>query len=318
MVIVNKIGIRREVAMRKARLLVLICWITCSAYAFAAQEDSILKASPGHTARIYENGRLTSPSGNYVLIMQDDGNLVLYRGECANNPTPSCAVWDSRTHRERGSYYLAMQEDGNLVVYRGRPPDNPSNAIWDSRTFRSLGNYFLAVQDDGNVVIYEGTGMSDNRGAIWSIKPRVSQASTPPKEPILRASPGHNARLYEKGRLTSPSGNYVLIMQEDGNLVLYRGECANNPSPSCAVWDSRTHRERGSYYLAMQEDGNLVVYRGRPPDNPSNAIWDSHTFRSIGNYFLAVQDDGNVVIYEGTGLSDHRGAIWSIRAGRIR
>jgi hypothetical protein len=79
-------------------------------------------------------------------------------------------VWDSRTHREQGNYYLAMQEDGNLVVYRGRPPENPSNAIWDSRTFRAHGNYFLAVQDDGNVVIYEGTELSDNRGAIWSIK----------------------------------------------------------------------------------------------------------------------------------------------------
>lgn len=156
--------------MRKAALLVLICWVAWPGSAFAAPRDSILRASPGHTTRLYEKGKLTSPSGNYVLIMQDDGNLVLYRGECSNTPSPSCAVWDSRTHREQGNYYLAMQEDGNLVVYRGRPPENPSNAIWDSRTFRAHGNYFLAVQDDGNVVIYEGTELSDNRGAIWSIK----------------------------------------------------------------------------------------------------------------------------------------------------
>lgn len=165
--------------MRRTCLLALIAVVTWAAPALAAPDNSILRASPGHNARLYEKGRLTSPSGTYVLIMQVDGNLVLYRGECASSPSPSCAVWDSHTYREEGHYYLAMQDDGNLVVYRGRPPENPSNAIWNSQTFRSVGDYFLAVQDDGNVVIYMGTGPEDNRGAIWSIKTGRATAAAP-------------------------------------------------------------------------------------------------------------------------------------------
>lgn len=89
---------------------------------------------------------LKSNNGQYTLVLQDDGNLVLYgRGQ---------ALWHSKTHglavRE-----LVMQYDGNLVLY-GYP-----NALWSSNTYGYPGSY-LVVQDDGNVVIYIG------RLAIWS------------------------------------------------------------------------------------------------------------------------------------------------------
>jgi len=156
--------------MRKTVLILLVWGIAWSASTIASPTDSVLRASRGHASFLFENGRLTSPSGNYFLLMQTDGNLVLYRGECAGGPTPSCAVWQTQTHREPGNYHLAMQDDGNLVVYRGRPPDDPSKAIWDSHTSGLGGEYFLSVQDDGNIVIYRGRGPADNRGAIWSSK----------------------------------------------------------------------------------------------------------------------------------------------------
>jgi hypothetical protein len=130
--------------------------------------SSVFIASPGHNAYLFERGRLTSPSGNFTLLMQTDGNLVLYKSECVENP--SCAVWDSRTFREQGQYYLAMQDDGNLVIYRGRPPDDAGKAIWATRTDRTKSNYFLSLQDDGSLVICIGTGPSDNKGVIWSSK----------------------------------------------------------------------------------------------------------------------------------------------------
>jgi len=304
--------------MRNTVLLLLSCCIIYPASAFANPEGSILRASPGHVSRLFENERLASPSGNYVLVMQPDGNLVLYRGECVDNATPRCAVWHTHTSREPGNYHLAVQDDGNLVIYRGHPPDDASKAIWDSHTSRAGGDYYLAVQDDGNVVIYQGRGPHDNSGAIWSSGTARAPMPAPERHSILRASPGHVAYLFENRRLASPSGNYVLVMQPDGNLALYLGECVDNATPTCAVWDTHTFREPGDYHLAVQDDGNLVIYRGHPPDDASKAIWDSHTSRAGGDYYLAVEDDGNVVIYQGRGPEDNRGAIWSRKTGRIR
>ena len=46
-------------------------------------------------------------------------------------------------------------------------------------------------------------------------------------------------------------------MQEDGNLVLY-------DVGGTALWHTSTHGSPGAY-LAVQDDGNVVVYRGDIP-----------------------------------------------------
>ncbi|MCB0125042.1 MAG: matrixin family metalloprotease [Caldilineaceae bacterium] len=90
---------------------------------------------------------LRSNNGNYQLIMQNDGNLVLYK-----NGTQ--ALWASWTHGGPAER-LTMQGDGNLVLYT-----DDYQAIWATWTFGD--NYYLILQDDGNLVIYRGDGV-----AIW-------------------------------------------------------------------------------------------------------------------------------------------------------
>lgn len=48
---------------------------------------------------------------------------------------------------------------------------------------------------------------------------------------------------------------YLLIYQEDGNLVLYE----NNGSAPTAIWSTNT-MGHGAWRVYMQEDGNLCVY----------------------------------------------------------
>ena len=56
------------------------------------------------------NDKLLSANGRYELIMQTDGNLVLY-------PQPSgSAVWASNTWNTPVTHAI-MQTDGNLVCY---------------------------------------------------------------------------------------------------------------------------------------------------------------------------------------------------------
>lgn len=81
----------------------------------------------------------------------------------------------------------------------------------------------------------------------------------------------------------SESGNYVLALQGDGNLVLYR------VSPWGWVWQSRTMGITPSS-LVMQYDGNLVLY-----DTSSVPHW--YTSTSGTGTYMVVKTDGTFGVY---------------------
>jgi hypothetical protein len=100
--------------------------------------------------RLVSSERRTSRNGNYYLILQMDGNVVLYNR--ANQP-----LWATNTNGKPVANFT-MQTDGNLVAYQS---DNAP--VWSSATSGS-GN-FLVVQDDGNVVVYRNDGFG-----VWATK----------------------------------------------------------------------------------------------------------------------------------------------------
>ena len=82
-----------------------------AASATSGREDGALPGStmmPGESMSPGES--ISSPSGRYQLRLQHEGNLVLY-----DTAGPS-ALWDSRTVGE-SDRTLVMQPDGNLVLY---------------------------------------------------------------------------------------------------------------------------------------------------------------------------------------------------------
>lgn len=109
--------------------------------AFATGEDTLYQ-----NEYLYPDQKIVHAC-YYKLIMQSDGNLVLYEG--------SSALWASNTVG-RGAYAV-MQGDGNLVVY------NWSNqAVWASGTNGNAGAR-LVLQGDRNLVIYASNGQ-----ALWA------------------------------------------------------------------------------------------------------------------------------------------------------
>jgi len=93
------------------------------------------------------NESVKSCDGRFELVMQTDGNLVLYMG--------SKPLWASNTYHQDG-YAMWMQTDGNFVLY------NPyRTALWAAGTYGHPGSV-LRVQNDGNLVVYEPNGK-----AIW-------------------------------------------------------------------------------------------------------------------------------------------------------
>ncbi|CAF1508829.1 unnamed protein product [Adineta ricciae] len=101
-----------------------------------------------------------------------------------------------------GNYFLAMQSDGNLVLYKHSSFDS-LQAIWASGTNgHGVSPYYAILQFDGNFVVYDG-----NQDKIWETGTKETQLYT------------------------------FLQMQDDGNLVLYKGHTTNAP-----IWATGTHR----------------------------------------------------------------------------
>ncbi len=90
---------------------------------------------------------LTSKNGRYMLKLQEDGNLVLYR--LKKDKTVHSALWSSGTNGQSAEKAV-MQIDGNFVIYNYN-----KKAIWNSGT-SDVENIdaFLVLQNDGNLVMY--------------------------------------------------------------------------------------------------------------------------------------------------------------------
>ncbi|MGC3030517.1 protease pro-enzyme activation domain-containing protein [Burkholderia sp. DN3021] len=142
--------------------------------------------------------------------------------------------------------------------------------------------------------ISSGTNGAYSAGPGWDFvtgwgTPNVSvlhSAMCVPTPPIYGGNINEGTTLNPGQILYSPSRNHELVMQYDGNLVLY------NMANGVAVWNSGTSGNSGAY-AAFQLDGNFVVYGAG-----GKALWSSSTYGTSYDQHLAVQDDGNMVIYE--------------------
>lgn len=96
------------------------------------------------------NDELPSNNGFLDLIMQADGNLVLYRTQFG------WPLWASNTAGEPVTHVI-MQPDGNLVAYSAN-----SATHWATSTQGHPGAWAV-LQDDGNFVVY---GADNN--VLWA------------------------------------------------------------------------------------------------------------------------------------------------------
>jgi surface antigen len=107
---------------------------------------------------------LLSGNGAYSLVMQGDGNLVVYAG--------AKALWDSQTSTAGASVVL-QPGDGNLVVY-----STAGKALWSAYVPTSPSDS-LQMQDDGNLVVYDTAGRAQ-WAAMTASEPRGSTLAKNP------------------------------------------------------------------------------------------------------------------------------------------
>ena len=107
-------------------------------------------------AQLNKGELLTSWSGRFKAVMEQEGNFVLYVGKRVLWTTNSTTT---ATNAAKSGFQLVMQNDGNLALL-----DLNGDQVWASLTnsFRSRADYLICA-DDGNLVLFNNNSMP-----VWS------------------------------------------------------------------------------------------------------------------------------------------------------
>lgn len=223
----------------------------------AAQESNDQNLNLASGQSINRGEYLMSASAHTIASLQSDGNFVIY--------SDGAPRWNSGTAGTSASR-LIMQSDGNLVLYNatGVP-------LWNTATSGNPGSQAI-MQSDGNLVVYKSGGVP-----AWA----SATNNVPSFTNVVRHSLAAGVLLPQQS-LQMADRSRQLVMQRDGNLVLY--------SSGQPVWATYTQGNPGAS-LVMQADGNAVIY-----SKDGRALWATYTNGNPGAY-VVLQDDGNIVIY---------------------
>jgi hypothetical protein len=114
-------------------------------------------------------------------------------------------------------------------------------------------------------------------------------------------SPG--SALAADDTVTSSNNAFQLVMQRDGNLVLYQLDA--NRERTVPTWASNTVGNNGAR-ARMQSDGNLVVYAA----DDARPLWASNTTGRSGAT-LRLNEDGTLGLYVNEEI------VWTARGGGL-
>jgi hypothetical protein len=196
--------------------------------------------------------------------------------------------------RERRDH-LDCADDRKLSRTSGRPGATVTlNGINLSRaTAVSFNGNAAKITSDSATSLVTSVPTGAKSGEITVTTPlgrATSPAAFSVRLPESVLGPGQG--LSTGWSLQSVGGQFSLVMQRDGNLVLYT-------SSNRALWSTGTENNAGAS-VVMQRDGNLVVY-----SSSNRALWASGTENNAGASAV-LQRDGNFVIYSAGGR-----ALWS-------
>lgn len=138
--------------------------------------------------------------------------------------------------------------------------------------------------------------------SLTTADPSQAQMSGAPKsrKDYYTNSLSAGQTLYKLGGLTSKNKCFNLVMQNDGNLVIY------DNAAKAAQWNSGTAEQVNAYKVTFQRDGNFVMYT-----RDNEVIWKAENTDRKGGKFVIIQNDGNLVMY-----NNQRKPIWATNTSR--
>jgi hypothetical protein len=241
----------------KVKLLIFCVLILWACQASAGMLNSGQGLSAGEV--LYSN------NGNFFATMQSDGNFVVYK-------TGGQSLWSTNTTGS-GADWAVMQTDGNFVLYNR----SQGRAVWSSNTAFNQSSY-AAITDFGQWLVFRND-------PLWSSN--TSDHSNPIG--ANAAIIGPDGRMEKEKAFNA--GQYNLVFQSDGNLVLY--------SPLGAIWSSGTSGKANATSVQMGVlffyDNKANVFKSIPTLSPSQM--SKYTRTEQGSTYMALQADGNLVTY---------------------
>ncbi|WP_127531351.1 hypothetical protein [Paenibacillus kobensis] len=156
---------------------------------------------------------IASQDGRFVAIWQNDGNFVIYQN--------GSSIWSNSTNK-KGAVSFKFEPTGKMVMY-------------------SYGGSYISVYQyayrwgwnpaNGNYEYYLGWGYDQ----VW-----VTDTST--RLPIWSTDTASWIQAHHGSGLPATTTGDTLVMQNDGNLVLYNTTLTNAyyPNSWIPVWASNT------------------------------------------------------------------------------
>ncbi|MET8045436.1 LamG-like jellyroll fold domain-containing protein [Micromonospora sp. NPDC005215] len=221
--------------------------------------------------------KFQSDVGTWQFAVSDDDTPTTIAASVRSENPASTDVWthlagvyDAGRHEIR-LYVNGLLEGTQPVAFTPMASSGPllvGRALWNDQ----IVDQWVGGID--NVAVFQGA-MTDT--AVFD-----SYNSQVPGTPGM-SSLGEGETLTAGQYLRSDVGNYQLLMQDDGNLVLSQ---AGFP-----IWDTSTWNNPGAY-ATLRTDGNLVVYR-----SDGTALWATNTAGSAANQ-LVLRDNGDLMLLD--------------------
>lgn len=193
---------------------------------------------------LYAGQDLRSPNGLFRLLMQSDGNLVVY-ARSSPESTSEWAHWHTNTHGNPGAFAI-MQPDGNFVVYRS---DN--YPLWDSDSWATPATH-VKLQDDGNLVVYGDDGKPYWAAFFWP--PDGDSGAPDPYDPTGDEPFTFSPRPVDRTRTRWVSGRADVVFNQSTPV---------RPWAACGEFDDKYKlvREYQRPWLHSRMDGHVVNMR---------------------------------------------------------
>lgn len=184
--------------------------------------------------------------------------------------------------------------NGDMVVINDT--NNNKEQFWKF-VFTHEGAYQISSVSQGDVRTFDFVEdgeekneirLRDFNSTIWTFIRKSPTVVPKPVEKTLVTSTNKNRlvageQLKENAKLISANGEFSLVQQPDGNLVIY-------DSNKKAMWASGMNGQNVKRCV-MQKDGNLVQH----PGGYDNAMWSTNTKGNTGASAM-LKDDGILVI----------------------
>jgi hypothetical protein len=227
------------------------------------------------------NAKVTA-SGHYQLIMQTDGNLVVYEDPNGAH-TP---IWASNTWLS-GATKAKMTLDGALVL-----SNDAGDVIWSSQ-WPNRPAAFLALREDGNLVVYEPAKYVAWSSTSWGTGAENMGQNKPGFDDTrVILWNGESLSSHGESIFSAPDAMASLALDPStGNAVVSRWLIWGGTWVPYAFWSTSVPEAMPNTSLLLTNDGDLQLV-----DVTGQVRWSSNT-PGYRNTFLGLNDQGELSIY---------------------